>query len=246
MRPITLLFTLLVTWDVGTSQSLPEADLISEDVARGLAAEFGKLFSSKDERERLAAVDTLSRFRHPLLAKALIKALNDASPLVAEGAAVRLGVQDKKDAGPALRSAWKAFKAKERNGLQVAVLGALRRLDALPSFKELTDPFDRSSPEVQREIVRAAAQVRDLNTVEWLANLLEEPAPENRDDPTNPPADYWKERVASWKYWVRDVHHALHELTGQDFEDKKHVREWRKKGGKIVKLPAPEGEKKNG
>jgi hypothetical protein len=241
MRPALRLLGWVLLGAPLLAQNLPDAEPVSDEVAREAVRTFAGAYKDKDPNIRLSAVGALTRLRHADVAKALGRTLADSDPRVAEAGALRLGLQDRKTAAPMLRNHFAAMRPGAPVPVQVAVLASLRRLESVPPFADLTSRFEGAPIEVQREIIRALAFHRDMKTVEWLAPHLDFPAPANKDDPLNPPAEYWKARVESWKFWIRDLHDVLVDLTGQDFEESAQVKEWRKKGGKLRPLPKEKG-----
>ena len=216
---------------------------ISDDVAKLAIKEFEGLYSDKDRRRRLAAVETVGRYRHPKIVRCLGKALlADPDGDVAAAAARALATQPEKEARKLLLGAHASKSVLDRGPVLAAVLAALTELGSPPPFNQLVSGFDGHPMEVQREVIRAVALVRTKKAVEFLAGIHDTPQPDDVDSPTNPPADYWKKRVTQWTYWHEDVLHSLVELTGEQFEDEKSVRVWLKKGGKVRPRPSKTGE----
>ena len=62
------------------------------------------------------------------------------------------------------------------------------------------------------------------------------PQPKNVDDPSNPPASYWKDKVTRWNYWFLTVTESLVHLTGREFDSSKETRRWLKSSAKILSV----------
>jgi hypothetical protein len=67
---------------------------------------------------------------------------------------------------------------------------------------------------------------KELEALDLLLENLDEPAPANVDDPSNPPAEYWEMRWKAWRSWRDDVKEALFAITGQRFNTSAEAREW--------------------
>jgi hypothetical protein len=209
--------------------------VVSKEIAQEALKEFKTTYRSKDERIRLAAVDRLTTYQHALVAKGLADVLRrDSSSKVRAAAAVRLGLQEWDEVHKPLRIAWIQKANRKEPEILMAVTEAWRKLERSPPLKELTRDWDEHTKEVQRSVIRTTVFVRDTATVEWLAPLLDNPRPVDVDDPNNPPADHWKDKIIRWHFWVVDVQSALADLTDRDFESTKEVREWLSEGGKVL------------
>lgn len=71
--------------------------------------------------------------------------------------------------------------------------------------------------------------------VPFLIELVPEPQPKNPNDPKNPPATYWQERVKLWhksEGWAR---WALKEITGKEFRSYREWDAWLKENKKDFK-----------
>ena len=223
----------------GAGQEVPTE--VSADVAKRAIDDFRKLAKSKDARTRLAATDELSRFRHRNIAKLLAQQLEkDPDVTVRTASAVGLGRQMPADARRYLLAAFALKSVADEVPVACAVLEALRSAGGAPSFDDATRGFESRPREVQRELIRCMVLLRERRTVEFLADRLEAPEPGNVDDPTNPPADYWRQRLTDWRFWQQDLTATLQDLTGQSFAERKEVREWLKAGGTIRKRPGPD------
>ena len=231
---IRLLALVLLATGVRAQVEL-KARPVSKEIATQVIKEFSKTYSSKDDKIRLAAVDRLTTLKHRLIAKALARVLRkDRSQMVRAEAARRLGLQDPKHAMRPLLSAFQNRSNKKKDEVLIGVLDAWVRMGKAPPLKVLTKSWAQRSKEIQQAVVKAAVLRRDTSTVKWLAPFLDAPRPANVDSPSNPPASYWKRKLERWTFWIDDVHDALADLTDQDFESTSEVRQWLKRGGKVL------------
>jgi hypothetical protein len=218
-----------------------EALPVSEEVAKEAVANFKREYRSRDFKVRLAAVDQLTRLKHAKVASCLSQALIDPHERVRAEAARRLGLQDPQRAIRPLRSALLARRNQKTPDVLIAVFEAYRQLESSPEIQDLKS-FDRWEKEIQREAIITLRYLRKVKTVEFLADYLDMPQPANVDSPTNPPASYWRGKVERWTYWIADLQETLHELTGETFEEEDQVREWRRRGGRVlVQSPSKTG-----
>jgi len=80
------------------AQPREKARTVSDEVAKEAHKSFFKTYRARDPKIRLAAVDGLTTFRHPIVERCLAKALKDPDDTVRAAAAVRLGRQRTKSA----------------------------------------------------------------------------------------------------------------------------------------------------
>ena len=233
--PTALLILVSVLAPPLSAQKLKPARPVSKDIAIRATKEFRKTYKSRDAHIRLAAVDRLTTLKHGLIAKSLARVLaKDKAPRVRAQAALRLGQQDPKHVKKPLLIAWQSRKNRTTDEVLIAVLEAWLRLGKGPPLKVIRDRWNSRTKEVQQAVIMTSVVRRDLDTVAWLATLMDAPIPANVDSPTNPPASYWKNKMIRWRFWVDQVYDALDDLTNQDFESAREVRGWIRKGGKVL------------
>ncbi len=234
VRPAVLLsISLLLSVPTDEGQAQKQALPVSDEVAKEAVANFQREYNSRDFKVRLAAVDQLTRLKHAKVVSCLSRALSDPNERVRAEAARRLGLQDKAGATRYLRSALLSRRNAKTPEVLIAIFEAYRQLEASPSIQDLKS-FDRWEKEIQKEAIITLRYLRKVETVEFLADYLDMPQPANVDSPTNPPASYWRVKVERWTFWIADLQETLHELTGETFEEKDQVREWRRRGGRVL------------
>jgi len=211
---------------------------VSTDVAKAACKEFRSEFRTRDSKSRLAAVDRLAAYDHPLVAKCLGKALGDPDESVRAFVATSLGRQRDAMAAGYLKRAARVRRNQTCGVTMVAVLEGMRAHGCCPPFQDLKGVFKKGTKEVQREIILSLRYARGRDTVKFLAPMVDLPQPANVDDPSNPPASYWKDRVERWSYWYGALTETLVHLTGVEFDESVAVKAWLRGGGEILDLKA--------
>lgn len=215
---------------------------VSDEVAKDAISEFKKAVRNRDVTIRLAAVGRIGALQHEKIPTLLLTvARGDTSDRVRQAAAHLLSGQDMTVAAPLLRRSISAIMKMKDTEAASLLLEACYRAKLVLPLKTLTSGFDEHPKELQRGVVRLLRFVRSRDAVLWLAEHLEEPAPEWVDDPRNPPAEFWAEKQEKWRYWHDEVALSLETMTGQLFDTEKIVKEWVKKGGKIKPLDPETG-----
>jgi hypothetical protein len=185
----------------------------------------------------LAAVDRLLPYVHKSIAdelKSVAVKEREVSPRLL---AVRgLQSQDKKLASKHLWSAYNSSNNQESQKVRKAILDSLFVVEYCPPTKDLLRGIDRMEKDEQKAICMLIRYCRDMDSVEFLGTRLEMPQPDDVDSPTNPPAEYWREKVEVWTHCIEAVHGSILHLTGRDFADEKEMKQWRKGAGKIIPL----------
>ncbi len=210
------------------------ATRVSTDVAKAACKEFHSEFRTRNSKRRLAAVDRLAAYEHPLVARSLGKALGDPNETVRAFAATSLGRQQAAAAVGYLKRAARVRRNQTCQVTMAALLGGMRAHRCCPPLKELRKLFRTGTKELQREVVLSLRYARGRDTVKFLAPMVDLPQPANVDDPSNPPASYWKDRVERWNYWYGALAETLVHLTGVEFDESAAVRAWLRGGGKIL------------
>lgn len=241
VRPAVLLSISLLFALPPEGRAQKQALPVSDEVAKEAVANFKREYRSRDFKVRLAAVDQLTRLKHAKIVSCLSLALIDPHKRVRAEAARRLGLQDAKTATRHLRSSLLARRNAKTPEVLVAIFEAYRLLESSPQIQDLKS-FDRWEKEIQLEAIITLRYLRKVKTVEFLAEYLDMPQPANVDSPTNPPGSYWRGKVERWTYWIADLQETLFELTGETFEEHDQVREWRRRGGRVlVQSPSKTG-----
>jgi hypothetical protein len=215
----------------------PPLPALDDKEAAERVADFKRLYTkSADLGRRIEAVKKLSTHRSERLAAELQKVvLADPNPIVRAEAAKSLGRQDGAKAKAGISACLKGLQGEEQQVVMLALLDSLLLEAYEPAYFEILEPLfekEATQPAVQQRIVRLFGKGKEKRAFRLLVDNLNEPAPENVDDPANPPASYWEMRWKKWDVWRLDVAKALKELTGVEFKEKKFYREWAKGEGK--------------
>lgn len=231
-RILATLSLALMAGPVSPGQASPgRAADVDGDVARRLAAEFSVQYASPKESLRLLAVNDLAGSRHALVAKALAAAFDDSDGAVRLAAVRALALQAPKDAGPRLRAALDQAERRKDAAMQAAVLTALTAVRTFLPLQRLEQILENGPKEARRAAVVMMGAMKEKKAVRILREHLDCPRPANVDSPTNPPASYWKVRMANWEHIADVVQDALHALTGRHFDSRDELDEWLRKEG---------------
>ncbi|MFM1871337.1 MAG: hypothetical protein RL398_759 [Planctomycetota bacterium] len=204
--------------------------------AKAAVAEFEKVMKGKGGMgERTRALEVLGKGSNKLLVKPLAKVIEtEKSVLVRQKAAVVLAAQPQKEANEAIRKLLK----NARVGSEPALLGEL--VKALSNcgyeaqqWQEIAGLFEQeyaaNRVTLQEAILDLVARHKEKQAVPMLLRNLDEPAPKDPHDPSNPPAEYWEARWKAWSGWRGKVKQTLFALTGQNFTRAAEAEEWLKK-----------------
>ncbi|MCB9881521.1 MAG: HEAT repeat domain-containing protein [Planctomycetes bacterium] len=213
---------------------VPEA---SKDEARDMLKDFKKGYGKKSSLgERLRAVEKLGKKRHEKFVSELSKVLDkDPDGLVRAEAAKSMAAQRSPKAGAALLDALKKVDTEKD---QVVLLAILENLVDVGYSSRFFDPLstmflnEKTTASVQQKIIQVFDQVKEKRAFRLLVDHLDEPIPEDVDDPSNPPAAWWEARWKRWSVWRYDVRKALKNLTGIRLENSKLYRKWAELEGK--------------
>lgn len=93
--------------------------------------------------------------------------------------------------------------------------------------------FTQDTDERHKAAARYFGYIQDKSAFRMLAEHLDEPTgPANPNDPTNPPASYWKKK---WEDWARNVYYtrwAIAQLVpGETFETTAEAKMWAEQHG---------------
>lgn len=216
-------------------QPKPAVVALDDDAAKTALKTFKEgTWSKKPLVDRMLAVEQLAAGSHPLIARELNNLmLRERDKVIQVVAARSLAMQPEREAQRYLLAALNSAKLTDDEDLCVELLKGLmltgyrdRDLRMLEGF------FRKGPPRITKVVAQLFGKHKEKGAVKLLIEHLDEPAPANVDDPSNPPASYWEERWRAWKVWVEDVRAALKEITGQTFADGKQAREWLKREGK--------------
>ena len=205
-------------------------------VARQHVTRFVKEFKAnkKDVPAMVKSLQRLGKWDHTLIlgeAKKHIK--HREFPVAVE--AVRVCVSQTADTKKTGKALYAALKKEKRTNVVCALivgLGILGRDDKFTK-KECIKYFKRDTTESHKAAARYIGYIKDRESFRMLAERLDEPAPKRPDDPTNPPASYWRERWHEWETNVPHVRWAMSQLVpGETFESTREAKEWARTEGR--------------
>lgn len=212
----------------------------SDQEVKKVTEDLEKAFGDKDDELVAKAVEELETLRHDSFIPYIRKGLK-SSDVDVQAAAIRAAASHElkdveKDVRGLLR---KKPNKKDATGLSGAVGSAvidyLVRMQVAGEESTVLDDFvtplladeRRIRASWGKDLVRASVhyfgKTKFKRAVPLLIELVPEPQPKNPNDPKNPPATYWAERVKLWhasEGWVR---WALKEITGKEYRS---YREW--------------------
>jgi len=227
----------------------PEPTDASDEDAKKILADLKAALEKgdKDEKKTVDAVTPMVEKRHKDFPPELKKLLADKRDRVSAEAARALGSQGDKTAVPVLAKVLTA-KTRDKEGFlrdpdtKAAVAEALGRLGDLKSepavlelakdirgTKEVTAGYARR---VARGCVRYFGLVKDRESVSYLIDEVDQPAPRDPNSNTNPGEEYWKNRFAIWTEIRPEVLWALKEITGKEFDSGRRWESWFKEEGR--------------
>ncbi len=195
--------------------------------------EFDKRIKGRSLKDKLDAVALLAGGRNAKLVAPLANVVaRDGALTVRKSAAELLSNQPEREAKPAVM---RLLGNSELNGVpevQATLVTALSRLgyQRKRDWAAVDGLFERDYAEnrlsLQRAILALAKEHREIEAVDMLVRNLGEPIPENPDDASNPPAEYWEARWKAWQAWRPEVKEALLTITGQQFSTPKEAKDW--------------------
>ena len=219
----------------GAVQALPA---MSDRDARTAVRDFKRAIKGKRSMaERMKAVEALATGSNKALVAPLSTVVaGDKSVLVRNRAAEALSLQPAKQAQPAIL---KLLEGKGRQGkpappVMVSLVDGLSRVGYRPKdWKLLEKMFERDYAAervpLQEAVINLVIAHKETQAIDMLLENLDEPAPEDVDSPSNPPASYWEARWKAWRVWRPRVKEAVFVLTGQKFSTAQEARNWLRK-----------------
>jgi hypothetical protein len=228
----------------GVFPSVTEA---TADEAKKTVEALKAAVESKDEKKIVAAVEpAMVEKRHADFVPELKKLAVDKRDAVGEAAARALGSQGDKTVATILMKVvaadtrengylmdgWRKAAAVEALG-RLGVAGAY---DAVQKFARgvTTDTECRAryAPVLARACTRYYGLTKEKRAVTWLIDQVDKPELQGGITGTTPPAEYWKGRQEVWAEIRFEVHWALKEITGKEFESGNRWKNWFDSEGK--------------
>ncbi|MBX3463669.1 MAG: hypothetical protein KF830_10885 [Planctomycetes bacterium] len=210
--------------------------LLGDKEAKELAAELDRsMTASASMADRNRALDRVAGGSHALLLKPLASVVEkDKSIVLRKRAASLLRNQPANDAKATIRRLLKNAAVRSQPGVTAELVRGLSHCGYTPAlWSEIDGLFEI---DYQAERVPLQEALLDLITVHkekqalpLLLRNLDEPAPENEHDASNPPQEYWEARWKAWAVWKGRVKEALFAVTGQRFSTAAEAKAWLKK-----------------
>jgi hypothetical protein len=190
--------------------------------------------------DRLAALEALRAGSHRLLVRPLQIAVRAEKHVSARAlAAQALGGQPAAEARPAIVELLRDKDITDHPAIAVELVLALARAGYRPQdWPALEELFERElAPQrvnLQRAILELVIAHKEKQAARMLLQHVDEPFPDNVDDASNPPTEYWEKRWKAWKQWRPLVLDALYAITGQRFHCADEARKWIKANGEKI------------
>ena len=217
---------------------IPDPGTKVEDasVARQEVSRFQKerKASGKDRTKFIELLGRLGEWDHPIVLNEAKKYVRHSDHKVAVAAIVAVARQatSQDKAGAAL---YKCMSDK-RTSIVCAALVGMGKLgyDKASVKKKAYALHRKDTGEMHKAAARYFGYVKDKDAFRMLAENLDEPTgAANPDDPSNPPASYWKEK---WMDWARNIYYtrwAINQLVpGETFETTKEAKDWAETEGR--------------
>jgi hypothetical protein len=190
--------------------------------------------NAESDKRRIELLQRLGNYDHPEILKAAGKYVKHKDYPVAIAAVVVCARQSKaKDKAGSLLL--KQLKKEKRPHVQCALLIGMGKLGFVhkSAIKAALKFHDRDTKETHKAAARYFGYIKYKPAFKRLACHLDEPIPENPDDPTNPPRSWWKERWHEWEGNVPYTRWALSQLVpGETFDSEDEAREWAESRGR--------------
>ena len=217
----------------GQVKALPA---LSDRDARTAVRDFKRAIKGKRSMaERMKAVDALAIGANKAMVAPLSTVIaGDKSVLVRKRAAEVLSLQPAKQAQPAILRLLDGKKGKPAPPVMASLVEGLSRLGYRPKDWKMIEKMFVLDYAAERGLLLEAIldlviAHKETKAIGMLLDNLDEPAPEDVDSPSNPPASYWEARWKAWRVWRPRVKEALFVVTGQKFSTAQEARNWLRK-----------------
>jgi len=189
---------------------------------------------AESDKRRIELLQRLGNYDHPEIVNAAGKYLKHKNHPVAIAAAVTCARQfkAKAKAGSLLL---KHLKKEKRPYVVCALLIGMGNLGFVhkSAIKQALKYHDRDTKETHKAATRYLGYIKYKPAFKRLASNLDEPIPANPDDPTNPPASWWKERWTEWDGNVEYTRWALTQIVpGESFDSEDEAKRWAQSEGR--------------
>ena len=217
-------------WDDLKPDDKGTAELEDAKAREVLRAQESNL-ASKEPRLKTEGLKVFTQQRSSLFVSRITKLLKDRDAKVVAAACEALGNQPYDKSQSALLKLLRDPKKSRHPEIGAAAITALGRVGWSKSgYAQLRDLWDASPKEVKRALAAAFGAQKEKQAFSLLVDNMAEPAPDNPNSASNPPASYWRKRWTEWNYYKREVRVALQEVTGESFQTQEQAIEWAKSG----------------
>jgi len=183
---------------------------------------------AESDKRRIELLQRIGNYDHPDILRVAGKYLKYKNHPVAVAAVVTCARQSKaKDKAGSLLL--KHLKKEKRPYVACALLLGMGKLGFAhkTAVKEALKYHDRDTKETHKAATRYFGYIKYKPAFKRLATNLDEPIPKNPDDPTNPPASWWKERWTEWNSNVPYTRWALAQIVpGETFDSEEEAKQW--------------------
>ena len=213
----------------------PGTPIEDASTARQEVSLFAKgMRKAESDKRRVELLKRLGNYDHPSILAAAGKYLKHKNHPVAIAAVIVCARQSKSKvkAGSMLV---KQLKKEKRPYVVCALLIGMGKLgyEHKTAIKEALKYHDRDTKETHKAATRYFGYIKYKPAFKRLAGHLDEPIPENPDDPANPPASWWKERWFEWESNVPYTRWALGQIVpGETFDSELEAKQWAQSQGR--------------
>lgn len=185
--------------------------------------------------DKMRALDELAKGSHKSLVKPLATVVqSEKLVVVRRRAAELLGQQPERNANPVILQLLGHTSLRDERAVQAELVRSLSRTGYHgKQWQHIDDLFEREysldTVVLQDALLDLIIAHKETQSVDILLRNIDPPQPVNVDDPTNPPAEYWKARWEAWSSWRGKVKEALFAITGQRFSTAEEARAWLRK-----------------
>lgn len=215
---------------------LPTLPALDDAAAKSALARFQEAMKGTPSMaDKNSALQHLAQGAHKTFVKPLGRVVEtDKSVVIRKRAAEILAQQTPKEARPELLRLLASSKVGDNAAVLAEVVRGVARCDYQRSdWEKIGSQFERDYAAdrvpLQEAILDLVIQHKEQRAIDILLRNLDEPAPANVDDPTNPPAEYWEARWKAWRAWRGRVKEALFQITGQRFSTASEAKAWLRK-----------------
>jgi hypothetical protein len=239
----------------GTKPEMPPVPAVlqpNEQELKQVTEDAQKAVAEKNDELLAKAIEEMETLRHESFVPYIRSGLKSGDTGVLAASLRAAASQDMKDVEKDVRKLLHTKPSKkDGTGLSgevgAAAIDYLIRLDVTGEESAVLDDFLTPLLADERrvkaswgvDLMRASlhylGKAKAKRAVPLLIELVPEPQPKNPNDPKNPPATYWQERVKLWhksEGWAR---WALKEITTKEFRSYREWEAWLKENKKDFK-----------